>query len=197
MRKLNRIIVGLMAVLIVSCVSTPASAPADIPKKPDRKVADNVPDAIKKAVMEAPGDVIIGIGAAKQATLPMSLTAAEQRARLDITKQINSVTEKMVINYTDSSGIGSDDKVLFTETITRTISKANLDGSTVIGRGTDDDGYAWCAVSIPKEKVADQIYHARNESIVTVPAMGSFKTEDYFEEAFTENFNSVLGSGAK
>jgi hypothetical protein len=185
MKKTSCIIIALLA---VSCASGP-NANSQI-------VANGVPAAVKKAVMEAPKDVIVGIGAARMATMPMSMTMAETRARVEIAKQINSMVDHMVIKYTDGSGTSPDDKVLFTETITRTISNANVDGSTVIARFQASDGYWWCVVSIPREKVADQINHARTEAVITVPSMGSFKIEGFFDEALVENSKYVLGSDA-
>jgi len=201
MKKFSCIIITIMmAVLLASCATkAPAQEIGENAVALQRKIAEKVPEDLKEAIREAPDDVFIGIGAAKMATQAMSYQTATTRARADISRQVNSVVQKMVIKYTDSSDASSEEKVLFTETITRQTSNVTLPGDGIVTLGTiiDEDGYTWVAISIKKEIVAEQISHSVAEATITVPAMSSFDAEAYFNEAFGETFADELGSGAR
>jgi len=200
MKKFTCIIITLiMVVLFASCAQrTPATIQQEAGAN-QRKIAENVPEALKKAIREAPDDVFIGIGAAKTAIVTMAIQTATTRAHADISKQINSVVQKMVINYIAGSDASSEDTLLFTETITRQTSNVTLPADDLVGLGTttDKDGYTWVAISIKKEVVADQISHSVAEEIITIPAMSSFDAKAYFDEVFGETFDVELGAGAR
>jgi len=191
------LIILIMAVVLVSCVKKTSKPSAKPSATPQRKIAGNVPKSLKEAIMKAPDDVIIGVGAARMATQSMAMTVAQTRARADISRQINSVVQTMVTKYTADSNASPEDKVVFTETITVQTSSATLNDTVVLEIDTDNDGYTWAAVSIKKESVADQISHSAAEAIITVPAMSSFDAKASFNEVFGEIFDVELGAGAK
>jgi len=192
MKKISCIIITLITVVLLASCAT--KAPTSI----QRKIAANVPKELKKLIMEAPDDVFIGVGSAKMSTVPMSINTATTRARADISRQVNSVIQRMVVNYTDGSNASSEDKILFTETITIQTSNVTLEGDALVVLGiVEEGGYYWTALSIKKESVADQISHIISEKVVNVPAMSSFDAKTHFNNAFGVTFDAELGAGAR
>jgi hypothetical protein len=152
--------------------------------KIERKIAGDVPDNVRKAVLNAPDDVIIGIGTANYSILYMAQSTAETRARVEIARQVNSLVTRMVYKHKVANDIDSEKTTEFEETITVQITRANLSGSTIIHREIDEDGAFWVVVSIKKENAAKEINEASPK--ITFPELAEFNNNEQFMATFWE-----------
>jgi hypothetical protein len=158
--------------------------------KIERKIAGNVPDSVKKAVLNAPDDVLIGIGSAKLSNLSMAQNTASARARAELAHQVNSLVVKMVAMHKIAIDVDPEKAVEFEETITVQIARANLVGTEMILRELDDDGVFWVVVTMKKENAAGEIGQLSPKS--SFPEMADFDNEQQFMAAFLELANEEL-----
>ena len=73
-RVVSLLIVLIVAFAVVGCGSSPKQGP-------ERAVPGGFPEFVKKAILNAPEDVLVGIGNAKLASLSQSRTISTNRAR--------------------------------------------------------------------------------------------------------------------
>ncbi|MDR3283953.1 MAG: LPP20 family lipoprotein, partial [Treponema sp.] len=147
----------LAAVLLGSlagCASTGGKTVASASAPAERKVPGGVPDFVKSAMMNVPEDALIGIGTAKMASLSQSMTIAQTRARADLSRQLNTMIQDMVRDYTAGSEVDPSAVVSFQENFTLALSKSTLQGSHVVEADTDAQGNFWAVVSLSKSDVA-------------------------------------------
>ena len=150
--------------------------------KMENKNPGEMPESIKNAVNNAPEDVLVGVGKAKLTDSTMSMTFAENDARVDIARQISTITTEIVRTYSTRSNVDPSQVTIFQETITTSLSKANLVGATAVARALGDDGTWWYVVTMSKSNVINQITAAEAEAKAAVLAMASFDAEALVNE---------------
>ncbi|MCL2244496.1 MAG: hypothetical protein FWC03_08525 [Treponema sp.] len=149
----------------------------------ERKIAETVPDFVIEAVKKAPQDALVGIGTAKLANMSMSRTTARVRARAGIAKQINEVVVEMVRKFSVASVTDPNVVFLFQERITVTTSRADLQATSIIDEGPDNDGNFWVVIMLNKEPVSDIISQARAQTVNDFPQMSSFNAAAMLNDA--------------
>jgi len=188
MKKVVSILVVLMLVFaIVSCGSSS--------KKPDRIVPGYFPEFVKKAILNAPEDVLVGVGNAKLASLSQSRTVSTTRARAEISRQMETIIQDMVRDYQASSEVDPAAALSFQENMTVALSKSTLQGSVVADQDADKDGMVWTVVHLGKTNVAQEINQAQAAARLAVPAMVSFNAEDRMNAAFDRVNNQDVRVG--
>ncbi|MDR2863999.1 MAG: LPP20 family lipoprotein [Spirochaetaceae bacterium] len=176
---------------LIGCASgggTSAQAPAD---STQRKAPGGVPDFVKKALLSAPEDALVGIGTAKLASVSQSMTLAQTRARADIARQLNTMIKDMVNDYTASSEVDTSAAISFQETCTQALAKATLTGASVVEMDTDDKGAYWVVVSMGKSKAAEEINQAAAAAKLKAPALASFDAQARMDKAFDKIASEV------
>jgi hypothetical protein len=133
-----------LALLAFGCASGPKSAGS---------AAASLPPWINDAV---PEDTLWGIGSAKQSSTQMSMTIAETRARADISRQLNTIVEGMITDYTRDANMGTDNQATIglQESVNRQLSQAQLIGARRDQLWTAPDGTYWTRVVYNKADAA-------------------------------------------
>jgi hypothetical protein len=175
----------LIAVLFAACAST-SSEPAE------RRVSSNVPSFVRDAVINTPDNALIGIGSARMATQNASYTLALTRARVEISRQMNTMVQDMVRDYTAGSEVDPSAVVSFQEIISVALSASQLTGSRPINFDYTDDGTCWVVVALDKDSVVREINQAQAAAKLRVPAMMSFDAESRMNDAFDRVFRQEL-----
>jgi hypothetical protein len=113
----------------------------------------NPPRDLPDFVLNPPDneDVIYGIGGAKMATAQYSLQNAENRARVSIAQTIGATVRNRMVDLQQGS---EDDPVLqqFQQSISETLTKAELSGTKVVKREVAPDGTYWVLMSLPADE---------------------------------------------
>jgi hypothetical protein len=181
-RKKISVVSGALALVLAlaGCASGASASKGDA----GRRAPGNVPDFVKKALMNIPEDALVGIGTAKLASTSQSMTFAQTRARADISRQLNTMIQDMVRDYTASSEVEPSAQVAFQENFTLALSKSTLTGSQTVEMDTGPDGAMWAVVLLSKNNSAQEINQAVAAAKLAVPAMLSFDAEARMNEAF-------------
>ncbi|GHV70747.1 hypothetical protein AGMMS49928_19710 [Spirochaetia bacterium] len=178
--------VAALVFSLAACASTGGSGGSSAAASAERKVPGGVPDFVKAAMKNIPEDALIGIGQAKLASASQSMTFAQTRARADISRQLNSMIQDMIRDYSASSEVDPASSVAFQEQFTLSLSKSTLQGSVVV----DVDEYPagsgtyWAVVQYGKNNVAKEINQNVAAAKLAVPAMLSFDAESRMNTAF-------------
>ncbi|MDR0997659.1 MAG: hypothetical protein LBL70_01210 [Treponema sp.] len=135
-----------LALLAFGCASQPASGSA-------ASAPVSLPPWINET---APEDALWGVGSAKQSSTQMSMTMAETRARADISRQLNTIVEGMITDYTRDANMGTANQasIGLQETINRQLSQAQLVGARRDQLWTAPDGTLWARVVYNKSDAA-------------------------------------------
>jgi hypothetical protein len=189
--------VSLAALLVLAgCASSGQSqqqsgqAPAKAAAAPvERRIGGNVPQFVRDAVKNTPEDALVGIGTAKMSTVSQSRTYAATRARAEISRQILTLMQDMVRDFTASSEVDPESAIAYQENFTLALSKSAMQGSSVVDEDQDDKGAYWVVVMIPKEGAAREINQASAQAKLAVPKAASMDAEKRMNEAF----NKLLG----
>ena len=187
----------LVAFVAVSCASSGKGGGSTEPKASERQYGAGIPQFIKDAIKTVPEDALIGIGTARLGTLSLSRTAAMTRARAEISRQMSSMIQDMVRDYTASSEMDPSATVSFTENITTALSKAELKGSTSIAEDEDSNGNYWVVVQLSKANTVAEINQAQAAAKLAVPAMLSFDAEARMDSAFAKAAGAEIGYADK
>jgi len=191
--KKNHCIVAILVatvVLLSSCftpgpVSSGSSASASAAAATaQRKVPGTLPDFVKNAVLNAPEDVLVGIGTARMATPSQSLTIATTRARAEISRQMDTMIRDMIRDYTAASEVDPSAVISFQEIMTVALSQSRLTGSRVEEFDYTDDGSCWVVVYLGKASLVEEINQSQAAAKLQVPAMASFNAEARMNDAF-------------
>jgi len=200
MKKFAVTFIGLCLVLaVIGCNGTPSStspstsSSAGGTQASGRKVAAGIPQVVKDALKKAPEDALVGIGTARMGTISLSRTAASTRARAEISRQLNTMLQDMVRDYTASSEVDPNATISFTENITVALSKSQLTGASVVAEEIDDDGNYWAVVMLTKTNAVQEINQAQAAAKLAVPAMASFNAEQRMNEAFAKQAAQEIG----
>ena len=201
MKKIVGIILALgMALAIIGCVTpgtttttTVTTTTAGAPK--ERKVGGNVPQFVKDALKKAPEDALVGIGTARAASLSLARTTATTRARAEISRQLNTMIQDMVRDYSAGSEVDPSAALSFQENMTVALSKSTLTGSVPVEEDQDDNGNYWVVVMLSKTNTVNELNQAQAAAKLAVPALASFNAEDRMNAAFDKAYGSELGVG--
>jgi hypothetical protein len=145
-----------------------------------------MPQFVQNAVKNAPEDTLVGVGVAKigAAGLGQARTIAAARARAEVSRQLNSMVRDMLTDYTASSEADPTAAVSYQESITMTLSKSELTGSTIIEQDRDGDNNYWAVVSMGKAGVAKEISQAQAAAKLAVPKAQAFDAASRMDAAF-------------
>ena len=149
-----------------------------------------MPGPIRDAQRRAPEDVLVGIGSANLATTNQSRTTAGSRARAEISRQMSTIVQDMIRDYTASSEVNNAAALAFQENFTLSLSRSQLSGAAVVAEEQDKDGTWWSVVYLSKANVAREISQAQAAARLTVPAMASFDAQQRMDEAFEKQRES-------
>jgi len=174
MKKACFISLALLAIfVIVSCGSSPAS-----------NNKSGLPEIVKKySGSKRPEGVLVGIGMAKLASQNQSRTVAETRARAQISREMSSISQEMIRDFTASSEIDPSAAIGFQEQIQVTLSKNTLTGAYVQDEDLVDGTY-YVVVFMPADQAKKQISQASAAAKLGIPAMASYNAEDRMNAAF-------------
>ena len=176
MKKVIAVLVVLILMFaIIGCSSS---------KKATRAVPGYFPEFVKKAILNAPEDVLVGIGNAKLASLAQSRTVSQTRARAEISRQMETIIQDMVRDYQASSEVDPGAALSFQENMTVALSKSTLQGTRVVEEDATPDGMVWTVMYLGKNNVAQEINAAQAAARLAVPAMASFNAEARMNAAF-------------
>jgi hypothetical protein len=185
-----------MLILFTGCVLALSSC-ATGPKLTNdgRAVKGGMPLFVRNAVKNVPSDTLVGIGSAKigAAGLGQARTVATARARAEISRQLNSMVRDMLTDFTASSEVTSKDAVSYQESITMTLSKADLTGSSIIEQDQDGDSNYWVVVTLGKNNAAKEINQAQAAARLAVPKMQSLDAAARMDKAFEKIASEPIG----
>ena len=143
---------GIVAVLILalaifafSCSSGPAAAAG---------VSDpTMPPWVNE---QPPEDMLWGIGVSSNAQQQMRLTMADSGARQDIARQLQTLAQGMVTDYSrEAGGINNTAAMQFQESVSRQIAQATLTGAVRDVMWTTADGKTlWMRLKMSKADAA-------------------------------------------
>jgi hypothetical protein len=115
----------------------------------------NIPEWLNEI---APEDVIWGIGSAKQSSESFSMTSAENRARVAIARQIDSKVQAMFTDYNRDAGTtGAQANLSLQEDVSRTLTQADLRGTTVNKKWRAENGTWWFRVEYKKSDAKNTV----------------------------------------
>jgi hypothetical protein len=157
-----------------------------------RTVPSRFPDFVKDAIKNTPEDALVGIGMANLASASQSMTISATRARAEISRQMNTMIQDMIRDYTASSEVDKSAALSFQENITVALSKSTLTGSRIIDADFDDNGNCWTVVQLGKSNVVQEINQAQASAKLAVPAMASFNAEDRMNAAFDKAYGQEV-----
>jgi len=193
MKKIIGVIVALCVMMgFAACGSGPKSN-SSVASKPERKIGGNVPQFVKDAAKNAPEDALVGIGTARAQSLGLARTTAATRARAEISRQMNTMIQDMVRDYSGGSELDSA-ALSFQENFTIALSKSTLTGSTIVQEDTDENGNYWVVVMLSKDNRVKEIISAQEAAKKLSPAaMASFNAEERMNKAFDKAYGTELG----
>jgi hypothetical protein len=178
----------LTALLVLSVIACAGTASPDAAASV--RLSGGVPDFVNEAYGRASEDVLIGIGLYKlggdASKMSVAKTMAETRARADIARQLSTVLDNMVNDYTAASELDPKAAVSFQETITQALSRADLRGSKPVVMDTQD-GVLWVVMEYSKSAAADDYNAASAAAKLAVPAAAAFDALSRMETAFNKN----------
>jgi hypothetical protein len=151
---------------------------------PERKIGGNVPQFVKDAVKNAPEDALVGIGTARMSSTSQSRTFAATRARAEISRQILTLMQDMIRDYTASSEVDPDTAIAYQENFTLALSKSALQGSSVVNEDMDDNKAYWVVVMMPWDGAKKEISQAAAQAKLAVPKAASLDAEKRMGDAF-------------
>jgi hypothetical protein len=143
-------VVLILTLLAIGCGTTAPAATAANPNTPEW--LNDLP----------PEDVLWGIGTAKASTDSLAMQSAEQRARVEIGRQIQSDVTAMFTDYEREAGGASNPAYVgLKENVSRNVTSIKLTGARAIKRSKTPDGTWWYLVEYKradaKAAVADII----------------------------------------
>ena len=182
------ITIALSLFLIIAFISCSSTAPVT-DSGADRVAPASFPEPIRQAILNAPEDVLVGVGIARLASLSQSRTISMNRARAEISRQMNSMVEDMIRDYQASSEVDPAAALSFQENITVTLSRADVSGARMVDMYIAQDETVWTVVYMDRATVAREITQAQAAARLAVPALASFDAEARMQDAFAR-YNS-------
>jgi hypothetical protein len=195
MKKLYLFIFLLAVTLVMaSCGSSPAVSPNTASTADSgRKVDSRIPQFVRDYIRKTPEDALVGVGTASHATLNSRMTYSESRARAQISRQLISVVNNMIRDYSAESEVDPSAVMSFQEQITTTLSRSTLQGAAIVDADEDEKGNFWTVIMLNKTAVAREINQAAAAAKLRVPAMNSFDAEKRMNTEMEKAFGSEIG----
>ena len=162
-----------------------------------RMVNSGMPPAIRDAVNNCPEGAFIGVGTAKSSTLNQSMTISEARARAALSRQMDTVVQGMVSDFTADSEIDPSAALSFQENVTAQFTRSRLQGSKIVETYQDGNGNYWTAVMLPKSNGVNEINQAVAAAKLRVPAMASFDAQRRMEAGLDKLYGNEIGYSDK
>jgi len=195
MKKIVIAVIVLCAVFaLISCGSQSAPATAAAATS-ERHVPSSVPPFVRDILRNQPEDALIGIGMANMRTMSQSRTIATTRARAEISRQMSTMVQDMIRDYTAGSEVDHSAALSFQENITLALSRAELVGSREVGfdEFPAGSGNWWVVVEMGPNNTVQMINQAQAAARLAVPAMASFNAEDRMNQAFANAYRQEVG----
>ncbi|MDR3130534.1 MAG: LPP20 family lipoprotein [Treponema sp.] len=149
-----------------------------------------VPAFVNEALLNAPEDVVVGIGTYKiggdMSKMALGKTIAETRARADISRQLQTIVKDMITDYTAVAEIDPDAALSFQENITQSLSKAELRGVKTVRMDRDNNGLLWVVMQYDKSAAAQEVNQAASAAKLAVPAAAAFDAIGRMDTAFSK-----------
>jgi hypothetical protein len=163
------------------CASTPpaSAAPAG--------VAADVPGFVLRPPKTE--GVLYGVGTAKMNTTSLSMTMAENRARVNISQQLSSMVKNMIDDYQASTEATAEQKAVgeqFAQSVSRTLSQAKLTGAEVEERAQMPDGTWYVLVSMNKSNANKEINTAVDREKLNYAEFKNWQAQNQMEAAFAK-----------
>jgi hypothetical protein len=157
-----------VVLLTVSCGGTPAA-----------QQDPNIPEWLNDI---PPEDVLWGIGAAKQSSIQLSMTAAEARARTSIARQLKLKVDNMFTDYNRDAGtVNNQASLALVENIDRQLTSMQLNGAQPKKRWQAPDGTWWFLVEMKKadaKTAIDQLFKSEAASYAEFKADEALRIMD-------------------
>ncbi|MDR2794008.1 MAG: LPP20 family lipoprotein [Treponema sp.] len=139
-------LVVALSLTVAGCGSAPAPSGAAQAKKMLPSFVLNPPAA---------EGVVYGVGASTSQDSALALRQAKERAKVDLAAKLSSQVKAMVTDYTRQAGTGQDVTDLkFYESISQSLTQANLSGLQDGSVEFTDDGTLWTFVRMSKADAA-------------------------------------------
>jgi len=194
MKKTLFISICLMTMIfLLSCASSPSSGSSGGRGSSGRNISGGVPQFVKDSVARAPEGTLVGIGTANMPTFNASRTAAAQRARAEISRQMNTMVQDMQRDFIAASEVDHSAAIAFFESITVNLSRSQFSGASVVAEDMDDKNSYWVVVMLTKTAAVREINQAQAEAKLKVPAMASYNAETRMNEAFERAAKQDIG----
>ncbi|MCL2806295.1 MAG: hypothetical protein FWD26_10185 [Treponema sp.] len=171
MKKVIVIIVMLCAVFAVLGCSSLNTTNRNL------RIPKEFPSFVKKALKGVKNDVLVGIGVANTSNFNMSKDASASRARTEISRQINTMVDDLVLARNDGERS-------FKENITVTITQSRLVDAKIIVQSQAKDGSIWTVVIMDKSNVINELNRASYSAKLVVPNMDAFSIDEYIDAVF-------------
>ena len=185
MKKLLFIALCLLAVFMMSCVTTGSSVSGgSAAAAQGRRVDNRIPSEVRDAIRNVPENALVGVGTARMASLSQSRTVSATRARAEISRQMDTIMRDMVRDYTAGSEVDHSAVMSFQENITVALSQSRLQGASIVDEIQDANGNYWTIVMLSKTNTVNEINQAASAARLRVPAMASFDAEARMNDAF-------------
>jgi hypothetical protein len=147
----------------------------------------SVPQFVNDAYQNASEDVLVGVGTYKigadTSKMSTGMTFAQTRARADISRQLTTIIQDMITDYTATGELDPDASLAFQENITQALSKADLRGAKIVKSDTDN-GLLWVVMEYSKSAAANDYSAAQAAAKLAVPAAAAFDALSRMENAF-------------
>jgi hypothetical protein len=193
-------VAALIALSMAGCGTKPVpvvvvggTAPAAAAPDPSGKMSaglSGVPQFVNDAYLNASEDVLIGVGTYKigndMSKMGTGKTFAETRARADLARQLSSIVRNMVNDYSATSELDPSAAVSFQESITQTLSKAELKGARTVQLERDDNGVLWAVMEFSKSAAVTEVNQATNAAKLAFPAAAAFNALERMDTAFSK-----------
>jgi len=175
--RMKRFVVILFALCLAFAVIGCASPP---PAQPQQT---GLPDIVRNARRNAPEGVLIGIGQARMATPAQSRTFAENRARAEIARALDSMVSNMIEDYVAGSEVDHSAVVSFQQEVTQSLARSRIQGAVIADEDWVDGTY-YVVMHLSKADVAREITQAQAQAQLAVPAMAASLAIDRMDAAF-------------
>jgi hypothetical protein len=127
------------------------------------------------------------------AGLGQARTIATARARAEISRVMNSIVKDALTDFTASNEVNPQDAMSYQESITTTLSKADLTGSSVIEEDRDGDNNYWVVVTMGKTSAVQTINQAQAAARLAVPKAQALDAAARMDKAFDKIASEPIG----
>ncbi|MDR2517105.1 MAG: hypothetical protein LBC88_06975 [Spirochaetaceae bacterium] len=182
--KLMGILACAALALLAGCASTGGAATGGGGSGRGRNIRGNTPQFVKDAVKNQPEDALVGIGTARLNSVSQSRVTAATRGRAEISRQLITIVEDMVRDYTASSEVNPEAALAYQSNITLALSRSALQGSRVVEEDQDETGAYWVVVMMPRNAAAQEVNQAAAAAKLAVPAMAAMNEQELMNRQF-------------